>query len=211
MKVKLYSLRTQKMELDRRLLEMQSTIDSLKDEQKALESALEEKQNEIKMQREQIDASKENSQLIVLKEILKQRVAEIKDLRHQLEYRVNVWSVSADDPSNPRVSLTDTSNVLEKDKSESSSSKEAGGRLHDSAKFNDGENSTRIDDRSEKSVGATISREITVEPWRNKEFPKTKALKMEVVYREKALMRAKARERILEIQLSKLLMIKQQF
>ncbi|KAK9225805.1 hypothetical protein WN943_010850 [Citrus x changshan-huyou] len=138
MKVKLYSLRTQKMELDRRLLEMQSTIDSLKDEQKALESALEEKQNEIKMQREQIDASKENSQLIVLKEILKQRVAEIKDLRHQLEYRVNVWSVSADDPSNPRVSLTDTSNVLEKDKSESSSSKEAGGRLHDSAKFNDG-------------------------------------------------------------------------
>lgn len=164
MKVKLYSLRTQKMELDRRLLEMQSTIDSLKDEQKALESALEEKQNEIKMQKEQIDASKENSQLIVLKEILKQRVAEIKDLRHQLEYRVNVWSVSADDPSNPRVSLTDTSNVLEKDKSESSSSKEAGGRLLDSAKFNDGENSTRVDDRSEKSVGDTISREITVEP-----------------------------------------------
>ncbi|KDO43787.1 hypothetical protein CISIN_1g039238mg [Citrus sinensis] len=154
MKVKLYSLRTQKMELDRRLLEMQSTIDSLKDEQKALESALEEKQNEIKMQREQIDASKENSQLIVLKEILKQREAEIKDLRHQLEYRVNVWSVSADDPSNPRKRINQNH----------SSSKEAGGRLHDSAKFNDGENSTRIDDRSEKSVGATISREITVEP-----------------------------------------------
>lgn len=161
MKVKLYSLRTQKMELDRRLLEMQSTIDSLKDEQKAIESALEEKQNEIKTKREQIDASKENSQLIDLKEILKQREAEIKDLRHQLEYPVEVWSVSTNDPSNPRVNLTD---MLEKDKSESSSSKEAGRELHNTAKFNDGENSARVDDRSEKSVGDTISREITVDP-----------------------------------------------
>ncbi|GKV11330.1 hypothetical protein SLEP1_g22594 [Rubroshorea leprosula] len=52
MKANINSLRNERMELDRRLLEMQSIIDSFKDEQKTIESALEEKRNEIKMPRE---------------------------------------------------------------------------------------------------------------------------------------------------------------
>lgn len=48
MKNKVYFLRTQKLELDRRLLEMESTIASLKDERKVIESTLEDKKREIK-------------------------------------------------------------------------------------------------------------------------------------------------------------------
>lgn len=177
MKAKLHSLGTQKMELDRRVLEMQSTIDSLKDEQKAIESALDEKQNEIKRLREQIDAIKENSKMINLKEILKQKKAGIEDLRHRLEYPVKVWSASTDDPSNSRVNMTYTSNVAEKDKSDTSSSKEAGGELQESAKFSDAENSARVDDRSEKSVGDANSSEITVERLEKPEVPQEEGFK----------------------------------
>lgn len=163
MKAKIYSLRTQKMELDRRLIEMRSTIDSLKDEQKVMESALEEKQNEIKMQRAVIDSSREDSQLIDLKEILKQKEAEIEDLRQRLAYPAKVWSVSTDDPSNPTLNLTDTSSMEQKDKSDTSLRSEKGGELHVSADLIDGENSTRVQDRNEKSVGDTNSREMKVE------------------------------------------------
>jgi peptidoglycan hydrolase CwlO-like protein len=110
MKAKIYSLRTQKMELDRRILEKQSSIDSLKDEQRAVESALEEKQKEIKMLREkQIDPGKENPQVMALMESLKQKEAEIEDLKHRIEHPVKVWSVSTDDPSSPPVNLTENS------------------------------------------------------------------------------------------------------
>ncbi|KAJ6421945.1 hypothetical protein OIU84_026975 [Salix udensis] len=102
MKVKIYSLRTQKMEVDRRQLEMQSTIDSIKDEQKIMESSLEEKQNEIKMLREMnIDAEKGNLQMADLIESLKQKEAEIENLKHHLENPAKKWSVSTDDPSSP--------------------------------------------------------------------------------------------------------------
>ncbi|KAE9593030.1 hypothetical protein Lalb_Chr19g0135431 [Lupinus albus] len=49
MKANIYSLRSQKMELDRNVLELQSTIDSLKDDQKVMESAFEETQNELRI------------------------------------------------------------------------------------------------------------------------------------------------------------------
>ncbi|KAL7000319.1 hypothetical protein U1Q18_001468 [Sarracenia purpurea var. burkii] len=103
MKAKIYSLRTQKTELDGRILEMQSTISSLTDEQRTVESALEEKQNEIKslQQDKETETNRENARVMALTETLKQKEAEIEDLKHRLDqYSVKVWSVSADDPSN---------------------------------------------------------------------------------------------------------------
>lgn len=129
MKAKIYSLRTQKMELDRRILEKQSTIDSLKDEQRAVESALEEKQKEIQMLREkEIDPGKENPRVMALMESLKQKEAEIEDLKHR-----------TDDPSSPPVNSTENSQV--------SKGAEEGEKLHESTVIG-GENLTRSEDRS---------------------------------------------------------------
>ncbi|CAN0914912.1 hypothetical protein LINGRAHAP2_LOCUS28820 [Linum grandiflorum] len=104
MKTKLDALRTQKMELDRKVLEMQSSIDSLKDEGKALENAVEEKQNEIKTLREASTATSvhddENARVAALTESVKQKEAEIQELKRKLEDPVKVWSVGSDDPSN---------------------------------------------------------------------------------------------------------------
>ncbi|KAK2651017.1 hypothetical protein Ddye_018506 [Dipteronia dyeriana] len=163
MNAKIYSIRTQKMELDRRLIEMQSTIESLKDEQKTMESALEEKQNEIKIQREVTDLGKENSQLTALKESLMQKEAEIEDLKRHLEYPAKVWSASTDDPSNPQVNLTNTLNMAERDKTDVSSSNEESGWFHMSTNSMAGENSTGVEDRSEKRAADTNSRGLTVE------------------------------------------------
>ncbi|KAI9177400.1 hypothetical protein LWI28_014705 [Acer negundo] len=163
MKAKIYSIRTQKMELDRRLIEMQSTIESLKDEQKAMESALEEKKNEVRMQREVIDLGKENSQLTALKESLMQKEAEIKDLKPRLEYTGKVWSASTDDPSNPQVNLTNTLTMVERDKTDVSSSKEEIEWFHMSTNSMAGENSTGVEDRSEKRAADSNSREPIVE------------------------------------------------
>lgn len=82
--VKLYSLRTQKNELNNKIMEMQSTIGSIKDEQRALEIAIEEKQNEIK-----------------------HKESQIKDLKNIHQTPPKIWSVSSDDPSNREVNLTD--------------------------------------------------------------------------------------------------------
>ncbi|KAK3184224.1 hypothetical protein Dsin_031510 [Dipteronia sinensis] len=163
MKAKMYSIRTQKMELDRRLIEMQSTIDSLKDDQKAMESALEKKQNEIKMQREVTDLGKENSQLTDLKESLMQKEAEIVDLKRRLEYPAKVWSVSTDDPLNPPLNLTNTLTMVERDKTDVSSSKEENGWLHMSTNSMTVGNSTRVEDRYENREADTNGREGIVE------------------------------------------------
>ncbi|KAF9670857.1 hypothetical protein SADUNF_Sadunf13G0112600 [Salix dunnii] len=114
------------MELDRRLLKMQSTIGSMKDEQKTVESALEEKQSEIKMLREtDIGAGKETLQMVALRERLKQKEAEIEDLNHRLdEYPAKIRSVSTDDPSNPPVNRSVTSNMINQDKIEAGKSEE---------------------------------------------------------------------------------------
>ncbi|TXG55237.1 hypothetical protein EZV62_020493 [Acer yangbiense] len=163
MKAKIYSIRTQKMELDRRLIEMQSTIESLKDEQIAMESALEEKQNEIKMQREVTDLGKKNSLLTALKESLMQKEAEIEDLKRRLEYPAKVWSASKDDLSNPQVNFTNTLTMVERDKTDVSSSKEQSGWFHMSTNSIAGENSTGVEDRSEKRAADTNSREPIIE------------------------------------------------
>ncbi|KAJ8543452.1 hypothetical protein K7X08_005975 [Anisodus acutangulus] len=100
--------RTQKMDLDSRILEMTSTIFSLKEEQRTIEVALEDKQSEIKMLREkQMETKSDDSQVILLSETLRQKEAEIEDLKHRLEFSpVKMSSVSADDPSNPAVNFT---------------------------------------------------------------------------------------------------------
>ncbi|GAU41580.1 hypothetical protein TSUD_271890 [Trifolium subterraneum] len=51
-KAKVYALSSQKMELARTIAEMKSTMNSLKDEQKLIESAFEEKQIELRMMQE---------------------------------------------------------------------------------------------------------------------------------------------------------------
>lgn len=105
LKAKMYSIRTQKMKLDRTVVEMKSTIDSLKEELKTMEAALEEKQNETKMlMRVSGDQNNDNPRVTELVESLKQKEAEIEALKHRFEYKV--WSVSTDDPSNPPANLT---------------------------------------------------------------------------------------------------------
>ncbi|KAH7532928.1 hypothetical protein FEM48_Zijuj04G0074700 [Ziziphus jujuba var. spinosa] len=117
MKANIYTLRNQKMEVDRRLIEMQSTIDSLKDEQRTMEVAIEEKQNEIRMLRlkESATTETENTQVTELIETLKQKDAEIEDLKKRLQNPVKMSS--DDDPSNPSVNLTTvTGNTVGKEK-----------------------------------------------------------------------------------------------
>ncbi|GAV68847.1 hypothetical protein CFOL_v3_12350 [Cephalotus follicularis] len=142
MKEMIYSLRTQKMELDSRLLEKQSTIESLKDEQRAMESALKERQNEIDMLRENAgDFGKENPQVISLSESLKQKEADINDLKPHLEYPDKVWSASTDDPSNTLVNLTLTTE--QKEKTEISKSEKEADQFHQATNYRDNENTTR--------------------------------------------------------------------
>nr|XP_016451837.1 PREDICTED: uncharacterized protein LOC107776456 [Nicotiana tabacum] len=95
------------MDLDSRILEMKSTISSLKEEQRTVEGALEEKQIEIKMlQENHMETKSDDSQVTSLSETLRQKEAEIEDLKHRLELSpVKVWSVSADDP-NPATNFT---------------------------------------------------------------------------------------------------------
>ncbi|KAF5764557.1 hypothetical protein HanRHA438_Chr15g0705761 [Helianthus annuus] len=89
---KLYSFGTQKIELTNKIMEMRSTIGSLKDEQRVLELAIDEKQNQIK-----------------------QKESEIKDLKSSLQPPPKIWSVSSDDPSNREVNLTNKVNVMNPD------------------------------------------------------------------------------------------------
>ncbi|KAJ9171009.1 hypothetical protein P3X46_019064 [Hevea brasiliensis] len=159
MKAKIYSLRTQKMETNGRIVEMQSTIDSLKDEQKIMESALKEKQQEIKMHREtNIDTENENPQMIALMESLKQKETEIEDLKHRFENPIKILSVSTDDPSNPQTNLNVTANLAHK--TQISDSKAAGGQLHESTNYSNGANSIR-GDRSDNTSTTLVKGENT--------------------------------------------------
>ncbi|KAK9689725.1 hypothetical protein RND81_09G077400 [Saponaria officinalis] len=83
MKTKVYSLRSQKLELDRRLLEMESTIASLRDERKVIESSLEEKKNEIKMLTED-GINSTFPRVSALQEMIKMKEMEIKHLKLRL-------------------------------------------------------------------------------------------------------------------------------
>ncbi|OMO98791.1 putative micronuclear linker histone polyprotein [Corchorus olitorius] len=147
-KAKIYSLRNQKMELERRVLEMQSTIDSLRDEEKTMESALEEKISEIKLLRDNdMDSGNENPQVVALTATLKQKEAEIDDLKLRLESPVRVWSVSSDDPSNPPLNITVAGSMEQKENTKFS--QEEGGRVHESTLYKDGADPTKVQNRNE--------------------------------------------------------------
>ncbi|XP_059664452.1 uncharacterized protein LOC132310279 [Cornus florida] len=163
MKAKYYSLQTKKMELNGKILEMQSTISSLKDEVRTMELALEEKQKEYKLHPREEMASHNENQVVALTEILKQKEAEIDDLKHRLENPVNVWSVSTDDPSR---------SMAQQDKSEISGIKDKTGGLLESTSYRVGENTMRSadgngdeenssnnEDRRENRVGFVDRRE----------------------------------------------------
>lgn len=90
MKGKLYSLRSQKMELARTVVEMQSTLDSLKDEQKLMESEFEEQQNELRLMQEKgKSVGQGRSEIEALRDNLKHKEAEMEDLKRRLEIPVN--------------------------------------------------------------------------------------------------------------------------
>ncbi|WCJ30649.1 hypothetical protein M5689_012195 [Euphorbia peplus] len=122
MKTKIYSLRNQNMEADRRILEMQSTIRSLKDERKILESALEERQNKIKANRKKITREKEvGPQVTVLMERLKQKEAEIEDLKRRLESSFRRSSEKYPSNGKPNFNVTGNSVVTETTANQSAS------------------------------------------------------------------------------------------
>ncbi|CAL0333883.1 unnamed protein product [Lupinus luteus] len=139
MKANIYSLRSQKMELDRNVLELQSTMDSLKDEQKVMESAFEETQNELRiMQQQSIGLG--GSESVALRENLKQKEAEIKDLKEHLEIGFTSRPVSINDSSifletvaanRTMASEYKTGNeTIEKDEHSGDSAKYGGGDKH---------------------------------------------------------------------------------
>ncbi|XP_045833664.1 uncharacterized protein DDB_G0283697-like [Trifolium pratense] len=78
-KAKLYALSSQKMELARTIAEMKSTMNSLKDEQKLIESAFEEKQKELRMMQERrSNLGQRGSQRISSRKYRKKKEAEIE-------------------------------------------------------------------------------------------------------------------------------------
>lgn len=88
------------MELARTIVEMQSTMDSLKDEQKLMESVFEEKENELRTMQEKGSNLGQGggSEIFALTENLKQKEAEIEDLKRRLETpSVKTYPVSTDD------------------------------------------------------------------------------------------------------------------
>nr|GMD30040.1 protein starmaker-like [Ipomoea batatas] len=107
-KAKMQKLRTKKLDLETAILEMESTISSLREEQRTIASTLEEKQNEIKvlMDRNRGGENRESARFSALSEALRQKEAEIEELKRRVESPVKVWSVSADDPSNLPINLT---------------------------------------------------------------------------------------------------------
>lgn len=83
MKMEIMSLGSQKAELNSKILDMQSTISSLREEQRAVEIAFQEKQNEVKTLRDK----DQDPQVEALREELRHKEAENQDLKHRLQLR----------------------------------------------------------------------------------------------------------------------------
>ncbi|MCD7464150.1 hypothetical protein HAX54_052208 [Datura stramonium] len=156
MKSDIHWLGTQKTDLDSRISEMKSMISSLKEEQRAIEVALEEKQSEIKILREkQMETKSDDSQVTLLSETLRQKEAEIADLKHRLEFStIKVWSLSADDPSNPATNFT-TEAAGRRDNDRRGSEE-----LHESIKREDQKNSVEEIDSRDNEVAYNRKKEV---------------------------------------------------
>ncbi|XP_042520244.1 uncharacterized protein DDB_G0290685-like [Macadamia integrifolia] len=159
MKAKIFSLRTQKTQLNNRIGDMQSVTTSLKQEHMALESALEKLQNENRVLRvKDVSSDRENPEMIALRELLKQKESEIQEMKLRLEKPTQIWSVSADDPSKPPVNLATTGTTVEENENEVSMSKEENvtaeyQQLQESMNVKDGQNST---DRNGAENGTAV-------------------------------------------------------
>ncbi|KAL3364014.1 hypothetical protein AABB24_012980 [Solanum stoloniferum] len=159
MKSNIHWLGTQKTDLDSRISEMKSTISSLKEEQRTIEVGLEEKQSEIRMLREkQMETKSDDSQVTLLSETLRQKEAEIEDLKHRLEFSpTKVLSVSADHPSNP------ATNFPTEAAGRRSNSRRRSGELHESIKIEDQENSVKETDSKANEATHYKKKEVTGE------------------------------------------------
>ncbi|CAN4104915.1 unnamed protein product [Withania somnifera] len=157
MKSNIHWLATQKRDLDSTILEMKSIISSLKEEQRTIEAALEEKQSEIKMLREKhMEPKSDDSQVTLLFETLRQKEAEIEDLKHHLEFSpTKVWSVSADDTLNPVTNFT-TEAAGRRDNGRRGSQE-----LHESIKREDQKNSVERTDIRTNEVAHNRKKEVT--------------------------------------------------
>lgn len=142
------------MELARTVGEMQSTLDSLKDEQKLMESAFEEQQNELRLLQEKgSNVGKGGLEIVALRDNLKYKEEEIEDLKHRLEKPVPEIVTA-----NGTVAAQDES----KDENSGESVKYEGDKNEDASKgeltkFKDGEVATEIKDeiRTDGEVGKT--------------------------------------------------------
>ncbi|XP_057746419.1 uncharacterized protein LOC130965676 [Arachis stenosperma] len=145
MKGKLYALRIQKMEVDRKVVEMQSIMDSLRDEQKVMESAFEEKQNELRtMQEKGINLGGGNSQLTALREDLKKKEEEIENLKRRLE----IPAKTLNDPAIIRKTVIGNGTVEAQDQIEKEE------HALDTAKTEDGDVKTEVKDEIQNNERA---------------------------------------------------------
>lgn len=85
MKAKAFTLRTQKTEFATKLTESQVTTAYLRRIQKEMETALQEKQNQINaLMEKEAESIKENLRIATLTGLLKEKEAEIEEMKHQL-------------------------------------------------------------------------------------------------------------------------------
>ncbi|VFQ61787.1 unnamed protein product [Cuscuta campestris] len=110
LKAKMHKLRGKKADLEARIMEMESTISSLREEQKTISSSLKEKKKEIKVLMDyKRGQNRETARLMALSQELQKKAAEIEELRLRVDLpppAVKVWSVSSDDPSSLPANFT---------------------------------------------------------------------------------------------------------
>lgn len=99
-KAKIYTLSSQKMELARTIAEMKSTMNSLKDEQKLIESAFVEQQHELRMMQERgSNLEQRGFERIASTENLKKKEAEKQESKHRLDTLVKTSRESIEHPT----------------------------------------------------------------------------------------------------------------
>ncbi|KAI3989951.1 hypothetical protein MKX01_003654 [Papaver californicum] len=172
LKGKTHSLRTQKMNLNNKIMGWQSTAASLKEEARVMEAELEEKKNELKLLKErELNSSKDISQVSALTALLKQKETELQEMKNRLENPVNVWSVIAEYPANPHVSLTATEQVVNAKDGASLPSKSEGESTD--------QNATQLEGKSktfENVKDSAVSREVHEFGEKNGELGESKGI-----------------------------------
>ena len=139
------------MELARTVGEMQSTLDSLKDEQKLMESAFEEQQNELRsMQEKGKSVAQGGYDIEALRDNLKHKEEELEDLKRRLETPVNDHPTIFNEivTANGTIAAQDE---IEKDENSGESAKHEGDNNEGASKseltkFKDGEVATEMRD-----------------------------------------------------------------